>query len=96
MGYGRHFKVAHERNEFVRGAVHINGIEGFRGFVKSRLAKFRSMNKRTFYLHLKECESRFNHRHSEIYQILIKACRETRLSYPDTFFSYFYPVHQIA
>jgi len=76
VGYGRHFKVAHERNEFGRGAVHINGIEGFWGFAKSRLAQFRGMNKKTFYLHLKECEFRFNHRHNGIYQILLKSCRE--------------------
>jgi len=76
MGYGKHFKVAHGRDEFVRGATHINGIEGFWGFAKSRLAKFRGMNKKTFYLHLKECEFRFNHRQNEIYQILLKSCRE--------------------
>ena len=75
-GYGRHFKVDHDRNEFGRGAVHINGIEGFWGFAKSRLAQFRGMNKKTFYLHLKECEFRFNHRHHEIYQLLLKSCRE--------------------
>jgi len=34
------------------------------------------MNKKTFYLHLKECEFRFNHRHHEIYQLLLKSCRE--------------------
>ena len=76
VGYGRHFKVAHDRNEFGRGAVHINGIEGFWGFAKSRLVQFRGMNKKTFYLHLKECEFRFNHRHHEIYQLLLKSCRE--------------------
>jgi len=75
-GYGRHFKVARGRDEFVRGGVPINGIEGFWGFAKSRLAKFRSMNQQTFYLHLKGCEFRFNHRHNEIYQILLKSCLE--------------------
>jgi len=76
VGYGRHFRVAHDRAEFVRGAVPINGIEGFWGFAKSRLAKFRGLNKNTFYLHLKECEFRFNHRHDEIYHLLLKSCRE--------------------
>ena len=49
-GYGRPFKVAHGRDEFVRGAVHINSIEGFWGFAKNRLAKFRGMNKKPFFL----------------------------------------------
>ena len=79
VGYGRHFQVAHGRDEFVRGAVPVNGIEGFWGFAKSRLAKFRGMNQPPFYLHLKECEFRFNHRPDEIYQILLKSCRENMI-----------------
>lgn len=35
-------RVAHGRGE-----AHINGIEGFWGYAKSRLAKFRGMRKRT-------------------------------------------------
>ncbi|MDD9820751.1 MAG: IS1595 family transposase, partial [Nitrospira sp.] len=42
---------------------------------KSRLAQFRGMNKKTFYLHIKECEFRFNH----LYQLLLKSCRENPL-----------------
>jgi len=38
---------------WARGEAHINGIEGFRGYAKSRLAKFRGM-RNAFYLHLKE------------------------------------------
>ena len=34
------------------------------------------MSKRTFYLHLKECEFRFNHRHDEVYEILLESCRK--------------------
>ena len=56
MGYGRHFNAAHGRAECMLGAVHINGIQGFRGVAKSRLAQYRGMNKKTFYLDLKECE----------------------------------------
>jgi len=51
------------RGEFARDEAHINCIEGFWGYAKSRMAKFRSMSIRIFYLHLKECEFRFNHRH---------------------------------
>ncbi len=55
VGYGKHLRVNHGQDEFVRGKTHINGIEGFWGFAKSRLNRFRGMNKYTFYLHLKEC-----------------------------------------
>ena len=66
MGYKKHYRVHHGKNEFAKteGKIknHINGIENFWGLAKVRLAKFRGMNKETFYLHLKECEFRFNHR----------------------------------
>ena len=51
---------------------HINGIENFWGLAKVRLFKFRGMNKKIFYLHLKECEFRFNHRKENLYQLLLK------------------------
>jgi len=76
MGERRHLRVVHGRGEFARGEAHINGIEGFWGYAKTRLAKFRGMSKRTFYLHLKECEFRFNHRHEEVYKILLESCRK--------------------
>ena len=37
---------------------------------KVRLSKFRGMNKDTFYLHLKECEFRFNYRKDNLYMLL--------------------------
>ena len=40
LGYG-HYRVEHSQNEFVRGHIHINGIEGFWGMAKVRLTKFR-------------------------------------------------------
>ena len=56
MGYKKHYRVYHGKNEFAKkeGKIknHINGIENFWGLAKVRLAKFRGMSKRTFYLHL--------------------------------------------
>lgn len=80
VGYGKHLRVDHGRDEFARGRTHINGIEGFWGFAKSRLTRFRGMNKHTFYLHLKECEFRFNHRQQDLYPIILKLCRERPLN----------------
>ena len=80
VGYGKHLRVDHGRDEFVRGRTHINGIEGFWGFAKSRLTRFRGMNKHTFYLHLKECEFRFNHRQEDVYPIILKICRKSPLN----------------
>ena len=76
LGYKKHYRVHHGKNEFSKkkGRIknHINGIENFWGIAKVRLYKFRGMDKRTFYLHLKECEFRFNHRQENLYMLLIK------------------------
>ncbi len=39
IGYNKHFRVHHGKNEFVRGKSHINGIESFWSYVKIRLVK---------------------------------------------------------
>jgi len=72
VGYKKHVRVDHLRGEFVRGHAHINGIEGFWGYSKSRLTRFRGIHKSTFYLHLKECEFRFNNRNCNLYKVMLK------------------------
>ena len=74
IGYG-HFRVDHGKDEFANGPSHINGIEGFWGCAKVRLAKFRGMHPETFFLHLKETEFRFNHRQQKIGRLILKLCR---------------------
>ncbi|MCA9501330.1 MAG: IS1595 family transposase [Nitrospirales bacterium] len=80
VGYGKHLRVDHGKDEFVRGRVHVNGIEGFWGFAKTRLLRFRGIHKGTFYLHLKECEFRFNHRGQNLYHLLLKVLRKHPLN----------------
>ena len=79
VGYGKHFRIDHGRNEFAKGSTHVNGIEGFWGFSKTRLSRFRGMRKSSFYLHLKECEFRFNYRDQDLYQLLIKMIKNQPL-----------------
>ena len=83
MGYKKHYRVHHGKNEFAKKEKkirnHINGIENFWGVAKVRLYKFRGMNKETFYLHLKECEFRFNHRQDNLYLLLLKMFRNNPL-----------------
>ncbi len=59
VGYDKHFRVNHSKNEFAHGRCHINGIESFWSFTKRRLAKFNGVTA-NFELHLKECEWRWN------------------------------------
>ena len=60
-GY-KHCRVNHSRRYSNRKGVHINGIENFWGFAKRRLSKFHGISRHTFYLHIKECEFRYNNR----------------------------------
>lgn len=80
VGYGRHLRVDHGNDEFVRGRAQVNGIEGCWGYAKIRLVRFRGINKGTFYWHLKECEFRFNHRGQNLYQLLLKVLRKHPLN----------------
>ena len=79
LGYERHFRVHHGANEFAVGRNHINGIESFWGFAKHRMTKFHGPSKRTFPLHLKETEFRFNHRNSDLYKVLLSLLRKDPL-----------------
>ena len=79
-GY-KHHRVYHSKNEFARGKSHINGIENFWGVAKVRLSKFRGIHKSRFYLHLKECEFRFNYRNQNIYAIILKMLRKSPLNF---------------
>ena len=90
FGYKKHYRVYHGKNEFASLEVdnldgeiihnHINGIENFWGIIKVRLYKFRGMNKKTFYLHLKESEFRFNHRQKNIYKMILDMLRKSPLN----------------
>ncbi len=79
LGYKKHYRVHHGHDEFVHGRAHINGIESFWSFAKRRLLKFHGVPQTSFYLHLKECEFRFNYRDQNIYGILLKMLRDKPL-----------------
>jgi transposase-like protein len=79
VGYEKHLRIHHGKNQFARGNRHINGIESFWGYAKRRLAKFNGVARNTFYFHLKECEYRFNLRHGGVYETLLKVLRKEPL-----------------
>ena len=74
-----HYRVFHSHNEFARGKAHVNGIESFWSFTKRRLSQFNGLSDKTFYLHLKESEFRFNNRHESIYDIMLNNLRKNKL-----------------
>lgn len=74
-----HYRVFHSENEFARGKSHVNGIESFWSYTKRRLSKFNGLSDKTFYLHLKESEFRFNNRFNDLYDIMLKQLRDKPL-----------------
>ena len=80
VGYGKHLRIDHSKDEFAQGRNHINGIEGFWGYAKTRLNRFRGMSPSTFNLHLKECEFRFNHRGQDLGRLILKILRNHPLN----------------
>jgi len=70
VGYDKHFRVNHGKDEFSRNGVHINGIESFWSFTKRRLTKFNG-TKKNFHFHLKECEWRWRKTHQKLEKNLL-------------------------
>ena len=77
-GYKQHYRIKH-KEQFADGRNHINCIENFWGLCKVRLAKFRGISRNTFYLHLKECEFRYNYKNINLYRFLLKNIRNKPL-----------------
>ena len=72
VGYSKHFRVRYGDNAFANGSRHLNGIESFWSYVKRRLVKFIDVSRKTFFLHLKEAEFRFNHLSKDLYRLLLR------------------------
>jgi len=72
ISYGfRHLRIDHGKR-FVNGKVYINGIELLWSFAKERLIKYHGVNPKKFPLYIIELEFRYNHRHHDRYNDLVK------------------------
>jgi transposase len=54
-------------------------LDNFWSQAMLRLAKFKGVSRRTYHLHLKECQFRFNHRREDLYSLLLRLVRERPL-----------------
>lgn len=70
-GY-RRLAVNHQQR-FSRGKVHINGLEGFWSYAKGKLLKHHGVSPAKFSLYLYEMQFRYNHRHEDLFQLLLDA-----------------------
>ena len=85
VGWGceRHCRVSRGENGFVeRGnpGDRIDGIEGFWGDAKNGLVRYQGVPEEDFYLHLRECEFRFNMRGRDMYRFMLRELRERSLN----------------
>ncbi len=69
---GKHQIVSHGKDEYARGDVHINGMEGFWSYAKTWMYHYKGVSKQYFHLYLKGIEFRFNNRDENIFEMLAK------------------------
>lgn len=74
-GY-RHLRVDHTK-QFARpssrGKVHINGLEGFWSYAKSKFIKHHGVSPERFPLYLYEWQFRYNHRRENLFDLFLAA-----------------------
>ncbi len=58
----KHYRINHQECFATSKRQHINGIENFWGYAKTKLKSYYGVNRGHFYFYLKEMEFRFNHR----------------------------------
>ncbi len=63
-----HRTLEHQKKEYTRGKNHINGLEGFWGYLKRKLAAKGGIRRKYFYLFLGEYVWRYNYRQLTIKQ----------------------------
>jgi transposase-like protein len=75
LGNSRYFRLSTGRTD----PNAFSEIDSFFGYVTRRTAKFRGLHRATRYLHLKECEFRYNNRKGDLYKKLLELLRQKPL-----------------
>lgn len=57
----------------------LSRIDGFLGYTKSRMEKFKGIHNQTYFLHLKESEFRYNNDKDKLYHLILKIVRNDPL-----------------
>ena len=68
----KHYRINHQECFAMSKRQHINGIENFWGYAKTKLKSYYGVSREYFYCYLKEMEFRFNHRNAANLAALIK------------------------
>lgn len=76
----KHYRVNHEATFAATKRNHINGIENFWGYAKTKLRRYYGIPRSRFYLYLKEVEFRFNHRTDNMAALIKQILKSATLS----------------
>lgn len=68
----KHYRINHQECFATSKRQHINGIENFWGYAKTKLKSYYGVSRGHFYFYLKEMEFRFNYRETADLAALIK------------------------
>jgi transposase len=68
----KHFRINHQEAFATSRRQHINGIENFWGYAKTKLKSYYGVSREHFYFYLKEMEFRFNNRNAANLAALIR------------------------
>ncbi len=68
----KHYRINHQKCFAMSKRNHINGIENFWGYAKTKLKSYYGVSREHFYFYLKEMEFRFNHRNAANLAAVIK------------------------
>ena len=67
----KHYRINHGKS-FAKKRNHINGIENFWSYAKTKLKRYYGINRKQFYFYLKEMEFRFNYRKQSDLPLIIR------------------------
>jgi transposase len=76
-GY-RHYRINHGQAFATSRRQHINGIENFWGYAKTKLKRYYGIPHSQFLLYLKKMEFRFNHRHADLPLLIRRILKKTK------------------
>lgn len=79
VNYPKYLRVNHKVKQWAPVINNSGVIDDFWRFTRSRFQKLNGVARHTFYLHLKECEWRFNMRHVDLENELLKVLGENPL-----------------
>ena len=66
----KHYRIDHDRGFISEGRNHINGIENFWGYAKTKLKRYYGISRMYYYLYIKEMEFKFNNRNRDLRRII--------------------------